>query len=199
MAGLLAESVLPTYELYADDCRVVLPTLEAESVHLVLTDPPYFLDGLDNGWAKGEGGPRGTGAVGGLPVGMRFDPQQGRRLQEFLRPVADELYRVLKPGGFLLMFSAGRLYHRMATAVEDSGFEIRDLYVWSYRGKAQFKAFTLDHFVRRRTDIDENEKERIIRQLDGRRTPQLRPQFEQRVSWSVLRETPWSASRLGAR
>ena len=109
---------------------------------------------------------------------MRFDPRQGRRLQEFLAPVADSLFRVLKPGGFLLMFAAPRLSHRAAVAVEDAGFEIRDILAWRYTAKAQFKAFTLDHFVRRRADLSAAAKAEAIRRLDGRRTPQLRPQFE---------------------
>ena len=153
--------------------------MDAASVHLVVTDPPYFLDGLDAGWRNGRpGAPRATGAVGGLPVGMKFDPGQGRKLQAFLAPVAAELFRVLKPGGFLLMFAAPRLAHRAASAVEDAGFEIRDLFAWRYRGKAQFKAFTMDHFVKRRTDLTGAEKAEAIRRIDGRRTPQLRPQFE---------------------
>lgn len=39
---------------------------------------------------------------------------------------AVEALRVLKPGGFLLAFGGTRTYHRLACAVEDAGFEIRD-------------------------------------------------------------------------
>ncbi len=166
------------FELLQGDCREILPRMEAASVHLALTDPPYFLDGLDNGWAKGRIPARVNGSVGGLPIGMRFDPRQGRALQDFLAPVAAELLRVLKPGGFLLLFAAPRLYHRAAVAVEDAGFEIRDAFAWRFTGKAQFKAFTMDHFVRRRKDMDAPAREEVIKRLGGRRTPQLRPQFE---------------------
>jgi site-specific DNA-methyltransferase (adenine-specific) len=67
--------------------------------------------------------------IGGLPVGMKFDPQQGKRLQEFMSVVAEKLFRVLKPGGFFLCFSQGRLYHRMVVAIEEAGFEIRDMLI----------------------------------------------------------------------
>ncbi len=168
----------PRVTLRAGDCRELLPAMKARSVHLVVTDPPYFLHGLDAGWRKGTGGPRGTGAVGSLPVGMKFDPGQGRRLQEFLAPIACELLRLLKPGGFLLMFAAPRLYHRAAVAVEDAGFEIRDAYAWRFTRRAQFKAFSMEHFVKRRKDLSEDEKSALIQRLAGRKTPQLRPQFE---------------------
>lgn len=195
----MAQSAL--YDLYTGDCMDVLPRFDAGSVHLVVTDPPYFLDGFDDRWTKGKGGPRGTGAVGGLPPGMKFSVNQGPNLQSFLRPIADELYRVLKPGGFLLMFSAGRLYHRVATAVEDAGFEIRDQYAWRYHGKAQFKAFKQDHFVRQRTDISDSEKDKIIATLDGRRTPQLRQQHEPIVCAQKPREgtfvNNWLTHRTG--
>ena len=101
-------------QLIKGDCMMVMQDMEGNSIHLVLTDPPYFLDGLDNNWGKGKSGPRGTGAIGGLPIGMKFDPKQGRLLQSFIEPVACQLLRILKPGGFLIMFSSPRLYHRMA-------------------------------------------------------------------------------------
>lgn len=52
--------------------------------------------------------------------------------QNFMEAVARELYRVLKPGGHLLMFGATKTYHRMACGVEDAGFEIRDALSWLY-------------------------------------------------------------------
>jgi len=165
-------------KLVPGDCLDVLADMPDESVHMILTDPPYFLDGLDGGWRKGNGGSRGTGSVGGLPVGMKFDVKQGRDFERFISPVAEHLMRLLVPGGFVLMFSAPRLYHRAAVAVEDVGFEIRDQYAWRYTKRAQFKAFTLDHFVERREDLSQADKKAIIKELDGRKTAQLRPQFE---------------------
>ena len=115
------------------------------------------------------------GVVGGLPGGMKFDPRQGRDLYRFLLPLARQWLRVLKPGGFVLCFAHRRLAHRTAAAMEDAGFQIRDLLAWRHEG--QGKAFTQDHFVRAR-DLPEREKIRIIRALGGRRTPQWKPQME---------------------
>ncbi len=165
-------------KLYPGDCRDVLADMESDHIHLVVTDPPYFLDGLDGNWGKGKGGPRGTGSVGGLPVGMKFDAAQGKDLQKFMEPVAKQLLRVLKPGAFALVFSAPRLVHRMATAFEDSGFEVRDVYAWRFTRRAQFKAFSMDHFVAKRTDMTPDEKNDAIKRMRGRKSPQLRPQFE---------------------
>lgn len=174
-------SAVVSQEILVGDCREVLAGMGDASVHLVLTDPPYFLDGLDGGWSKGGAEPKATGSVGGLPCGMRFDPAQGRRLQEFLQPVFAECLRVLKPGGFLLAFSAPRLAHRMAVAAEEEGFEVRDQFAWRYRGRAQFKAFSLAHFARRLGKQAEAA-------LGNRKTPQLRPQFESIICVQKPRE-----------
>lgn len=172
------------------------------SVSLVLTDPPYFMDGMDDGWSHEtlrRRRDRCNGAVGGLPGGMKFDPAQGRRLQAFLAPIAAEWMRVVKPGGFVLCFSQPRLVHRMAVAIEDAGFEVRDLYVWRY-GDGQCKAFSQDHFIRR-MDIPEGEKARLIGELGGRKTPQLKPQMETVVMAQAPREGTyaenWLAHRVG--
>lgn len=42
-------------------------------------------------------------------------------------------YEVLKPGGYLLAFGGSRTFHRIACAIEDAGFEIRDTIMWLYR------------------------------------------------------------------
>ena len=160
----------------AIDCRAGLPSLPDQSVSLALTDPPYFIDGMGDEWdnlrlrrrVKG-------GVVGGIPAGMKFDRRQGGDLQAFLFPIAQELMRVIKPGGFLLCFSQPRLAHRTAVAIEDAGFEIRDMLGWQYQGQA--KAFSQDHFVRRMR-LPPDEESEILQRLGGRKTPQLRPQME---------------------
>ena len=168
----------PFAELIQKDCRQALKEMPNNSVHLVLTDPPYFLDGLDNNWNKGqESSPKGTGAIGGLPVGMKFDPKQGIALQAFIKNVADELARVLVPGGFLLSFSQPRLTPRMACGFEEAGFEIRDIYAWRFTKRAQMKAFSQNHFVDK-MKLSKSQKDNIKRNLCDRKTPQLRPQYE---------------------
>ena len=158
------------------DCRVGMDQLESNSVSLVLTDPPYFIDGMDDGWNNERLRSRTKpGVVGGLPVGMKFDRSQGQNLYSFMAPIANRWMDLIKPGGFVLCFSQPRLVHRTALAIEDAGFEIRDMLAWRYEGQA--KAFTHDHFVKRR-DLPETEKQRIIDALGGRKTPQLKPQME---------------------
>lgn len=170
---------VPSYvEIIHADCRDALKKLKTNSVHLVLTDPPYFLDGLDPGWKKGIKAPQNKKlAIGGLPVGMKFDPAQGKELQKFMRKISRQIKRVLVPGGFFLCFSQPRLSARMAVGIEDAGFEIRDIYAWRFTQRAQMKAFSQDHFVDRMDESD-IEKQQIKKELQGRKTPQLRPQYE---------------------
>ncbi|HEY4508393.1 MAG TPA: DNA methyltransferase [Candidatus Paceibacterota bacterium] len=106
------------------DALSLLPRLPEASVDVVVTDPPYFLDKLDNKWSQPKVSRRLTSqlVVQSLPPGMKFDREQGKRFYEWYSRVAAELFRVLKPGGFFFSFSSPRLYHRMAAAVDDAGF-----------------------------------------------------------------------------
>ena len=117
----------PAGKIFHADCREVLPRLEPNSVDLILTDPPYFIDGMGEDWdrSKLETKVNKAGIIGGRPIGMKFDMSQGYSFQEFLTPIFKESFRVLKPGGFLISFSQARLFHRLAVAAEDEGFEIR--------------------------------------------------------------------------
>ena len=152
------EKVRSDIQIIHADCRDALKKIKTNSVHLVLTDPPYFLDGLDSEWKKGKKPTRKTGGViGGLPVGMKFDPAQGKNLQKFMCDIARQIKRVLVPGGFLLSFSQPRLSARMAVGIEDAGFEILDVYAWRFTQRAQMKAFSKDHFVDK-MDIPYHEK-----------------------------------------
>ena len=169
------------YTLYLDDCRNVLKQLNDNSVDLIITDPPYFIDGMGNDWNKENLSKKVKKAkvVGGLPVGMKFDVEQGKKLQEFMEPICNEFMRILKPGGFCIIFSQARLYHRMAIATENAGFEIRDMLGWKYEGQA--KAFSLNHFVKKMKNLTEEEQNQIIKEMEGWKTPQLKPQIEPMV------------------
>jgi site-specific DNA-methyltransferase (adenine-specific) len=91
-------------ELYHGDCLEVLGHLPAESIHAVVTDPPYGLGFMGKGWDHG------------VPGG------------HFWR----EVIRVCKPGAHLLAFGGTRTFHRLAVAIEDAGWEIRDTIMWVY-------------------------------------------------------------------
>jgi DNA modification methylase len=94
------------FTLYHGDNRQILPTLAENSVDAIVTDPPYDLGFMGKSWDAS---------------GVAFDPATWR-----------EALRVLKPGGHLIAFSGSRTYHRMAVAIEDAGFEIRDQIMWIY-------------------------------------------------------------------
>ena len=162
------------------DCLEAMDEIPDGSVDAVITDPPYFIDGMGNNWdvEQLDGKAKKGVVIGSLPVGMKFDPKQGKELEGFMRKVSDQVFRILKPGGFFISFSQGRLYHRMAVAVEDAGFEVRDMLVWKREG--QPKAFSQEHFVRK-MDLPEEEKTRIVAELGGRKTPQLKGQSEPMV------------------
>ena len=174
----LIENVKGNSILFHGDCLNLMKKMEDNSVHLIVTDPPYFLDGFDAGWdvSKLKNKRKKAKVIGGLPVGMKFDKRQGSNLQKFFSRVAKEASRILCPGAFFLAFSSPRLYHRMAVALDDKGFEIRDMLAWRYK-HAQAKAFTMDHFVRK-MDMSKEDQDKLILSMDGRKTPQLRPQFE---------------------
>jgi DNA modification methylase len=112
----------------------VTKQIESNTIDLVLTDPPYFLDKLDNKWSHEdvEKGKLSSGVVKNLPIGMKFDPMQSYKAYNWFYQISQEFIRVLKPGGWLLAFSHPRLYHRFACAVEDAGFHLRDTFIWLY-------------------------------------------------------------------
>ena len=88
------------------DCLIKLKELEDNSVDSIVTDPPYELGFMGKSWDN-------TGIANNVEMWK-------------------ECLRVLKPGGHLLTFSGTRTYHRMACAIEDAGFEVRDMIEWVY-------------------------------------------------------------------
>lgn len=168
------------FKLSLGDCRDVLKTIPDNSIDCVITDPPYFIEGMGNNWDLEtlQRKVSKAGIVKSLPTGMKFDVKQGIELQNFMKEVSIEIFRVLKPGGFFISFSQGRLYHRMAIAIEDCGFEIRDMLIWEREGQA--KAFSQTHFVKK-MNISDDEKSKIIEKLNNRKTPQLKAQSEPMV------------------
>lgn len=88
------------------DCIETMKAMPENCVDSIVTDPPYELGFMGKSWDAS---------------GIAFNVE-----------VWQEALRVLKPGGFLLAFSGSRTYHRMAVAIEDAGFEIRDQIMWVY-------------------------------------------------------------------
>jgi site-specific DNA-methyltransferase (adenine-specific) len=94
------------YQLYLGDCIEQMRKLPDNSVDSIVTDPPYELGFMGKSWDS---------------TGIAYSVKMW-----------DECLRVLKHGGHLLAFSGSRTYHRMAVAIEDAGFEIRDQIMWVY-------------------------------------------------------------------
>ncbi len=164
--------------IHHGDCIEYMRSLPDSSVHMICTDPPYFLDGLGSEWNVSALETRGESKlVGKLPKGMKFDRSQSTRFREFYARVSAECFRILKPGGAFLSFCSPRLYHAMATAVEDSGFEIRDMIGWIYT-QSQAKAFSQDHIIDKDKTMTPEEKEDLKERLRGWKTPQLKPAIE---------------------
>jgi site-specific DNA-methyltransferase (adenine-specific) len=91
-------------KVFLGDCRDVLKTLPDNSVDSIVTDPPYELGFMGKSWDSS---------------GIAYDVNVWR-----------ECLRVLKPGGHVLAFGGSRTWHRLAVAVEDAGFELRDSIAW---------------------------------------------------------------------
>jgi site-specific DNA-methyltransferase (adenine-specific) len=163
--------------LVGDALRIV-PNLPENSIDAVVTDPPYFLDRLDSSWnpEKIQRKAYKSQQVFHLPPGMKFDPQQGKAFYAWFLEVAQTLYRVLKPGGFFFAFSSPRLYHRLASAVDDAGFHIRDTFLWLYT-QSQPKAMSLLHFLDKMM-LPEEQKTTLRQKLAQWKTPQVKSTYE---------------------
>lgn len=94
--------------LHQGDCRDIMRTYPDQHFDAVITDPPYGIS------FKGE----------------TWDTVPPRGFQAWAQSWGEEALRVLKPGGYLLAFSAPRTYHRLTSGLEDAGFEIRDAMAW---------------------------------------------------------------------
>lgn len=115
-----------TIKLLHGDCRDVLKTLPDASVDSIVTDPPYHLTTGKNGGSGPASvnleSPYGRARIGTGFMGMKWD---GGDIAHNVEMWA-ECLRVLKPGGHLLAFGGTRTFHRLACAIEDAGFELRD-------------------------------------------------------------------------
>ncbi len=88
------------------DCLEGMKLIDDNSIDSIVTDPPYELGFMGKKWDS---------------TGIAYNVE-----------LWQEALRVLKPGGHLLAFGGTRTYHRMACAIEDAGFEIRDQIQWIY-------------------------------------------------------------------
>lgn len=95
-----------SYKLYNGNMLDMLEVIEPNSIDAVITDPPYELGFMGKSWDDS---------------GIAFQKSTWHKC-----------YEVLKDGGYLLAFGGTRTFHRIACAIEDAGFEIRDTIMWLY-------------------------------------------------------------------
>jgi len=103
------------------DCRDIMRTLPDNSVDAIVSDPPYGLSFMGKEWDHG------------VP-GVEF---------------WTEALRVAKPGAHLVAFGGTRTYHRLAVAIEDAGWEVRDCLSWLY-GSGFPKSLAVDKAIDKR-------------------------------------------------
>jgi DNA modification methylase len=123
------------WKLLHGDCRDQLATIPDNSIDAIVTDPPYELGFMGKSWDAS---------------GIAYNPT-----------VWTECLRVLKPGGHLLAFSGSRTYHRMAVAIEDAGFQIRDQIMWVY-GSGFPKSLDISKAIDK-SDAAEEQRQRRLR------------------------------------
>lgn len=95
-----------SYKLYSGNMLDMLDVIHKNTIDSIVTDPPYELNFMGKGWDNS---------------GIAFQRETWERCLE-----------VLRPGGYLLAFGGSRTFHRIACAIEDAGFEIRDTIMWMY-------------------------------------------------------------------
>ena len=94
------------YTIYNGSMLDMLEVIQPNSIDSIVCDPPYELNFMNKGWDNS---------------GIAFNVEAWKKC-----------YEALKPGGYLLAFGGSRTFHRMAVAIEDAGFEIRDTIMWIY-------------------------------------------------------------------
>lgn len=158
------------FSLYEGDCRSVLPIFAECSVDSIVCDPPYELGFMNKGWDRS---------------GIAYDVS-----------VWQECLRVLKPGGHLLAFGGSRTYHRLACAVEDAGFEIRDQIQYIY-GSGFPKSLNVSKNLREEGSVCTcNEHDRDLLSLQGR-ISNVESMAQTSQDANLFASVQWSATRAG--
>jgi DNA modification methylase len=121
-----------SFRIIQGDCEVELKKFPDASFDCLIVDMPYHLTNNSGGpHGKGVDTPFARSKAGAATNGFMGLAWDGGDLAHRVS-LWKEAIRVVKPGGHLLAFSAARTYHRMACAIEDAGFEIRDQLMWIY-------------------------------------------------------------------
>lgn len=125
------------YKLYHGNMLDMLEVIEPNTIDSIVTDPPYELGFMGKSWDKS---------------GIAFQKETW-----------EKCFEVLKPGGYLLAFGGSRTFHRIAVAIEDAGFEIRDTIMWLY-GEGFPKSMNVGKQLEKRLE-DEKTKQKTEHDL----------------------------------
>ncbi len=115
------------YKLYQGNMLEMLDVIAPNSIDSIITDPPYELNFMGKGWDNS---------------GIAFQKETW-----------EKCYQVLKSGGYLLAFGGSRTFHRIACAIEDAGFEIRDTIMWLY-GSGFPKSMNIGLAIDKKNGVD---------------------------------------------
>ena len=170
------------------DCVNHIPSLEDESIHLLLSDIPYgislddwdVLHGNTNSALLGSS-PAQQGKSGfkrrGKPINgwSQSDRKIGLEYQEWCRRWSSVVYEKMKPGSFAFIFGSRRTIHRVVNSFEVSGFLLKDILAWK-EGSAHHRAQRVSIVMERRGLIEEALK------WEGWRLGNLAPIWEP-IAW----------------
>ena len=151
-------------DLKVGDCREVMAAMERESVHAIVTDPPYHFTSIVKRFGKPGSAPAKAGATGAYKrhstgfMGQTWDGGDIAFQPATWRACLD----VLKPGGHLITFGGTRTFHRLACAIEDAGFEIRDTVMWLY-GSGFPKSHDVSKGIDRAGGLNTREQSALLR------------------------------------
>lgn len=104
--------------LHLGDCIEVMQTMPENSLDSIICDPPYLISFMSRAFDSQHKSLPGA--------------NEGQKMQEWHRRWVTEAYRILKPGGHLAAFGGDRTHHRLMSAMEDVGFELRFGLYWCY-------------------------------------------------------------------
>lgn len=133
------------------DCRELMSKIPENSIHSIVTDPPYEIGFGNKKWDSS---------------GIAYDPK-----------VWEEAYRILKPGGYLLAFGGTRMWHRVAVAIEDAGFEIKDNIAWMF-GSGFPKTMNIELAMGKYFENNPHPESAELTEQWGRHGTAIKPAFE---------------------
>ena len=125
-----------------------LRSFDENSVHSVITDPPYGLAKMGGGSDFSTWEPVSKRAsVKNMPGGQPWSMDDISNHANFMRPFVVEVERVLRPGGVFICVAAPRTYAAISNVSEEAGLEVRDMLIWHFT-HGQPKSMPIDGDIR---------------------------------------------------